>query len=211
LGDDPLAHFLEDVALVADVDSLKDQVDAPVLMTLHAAKGLEFPVVFITGMEEGLLPHARSLEDPEEMAEERRLCYVGITRAKDRVFLSYAFRRSMWGSSDVATPSRFLRDIPQQLISGSASFADVRPREAAALRASTWETPAGARPARSAAAPARDLQFRAGQRVKHAQFGEGIVIESRLDRNDEEVTVAFKKAGIKRLLASFANLQKLPG
>jgi DNA helicase-2/ATP-dependent DNA helicase PcrA len=215
LGDDPLAHFLEDVALVADVDSLKDQVDAPVLMTLHAAKGLEFPIVFITGMEEGLLPHSRSLEDPEEMAEERRLCYVGITRAKDRVFLSYAFRRTMWGSSDVSTPSRFLSDIPKALVSGSASFADVRPREAAAIRASTWETPsgaaAGAKPARSVAAPSRALQFRAGQRVKHAQFGEGIVIESKLDRNDEEVTVAFKKAGIKRLLASFANLQKLPG
>ncbi len=211
LGDDPLAHFLEDVALVADVDSLKDQVDAPVLMTLHAAKGLEFPVVFITGMEEGLLPHSRSLEDPDEMAEERRLCYVGITRAKDRVYLSYAFRRSMWGSSDVATPSRFLSDIPKSLISGSASFADVRPREAAAIRASTWDVPARAAPARPAAAPSRELQFRAGQRVKHAQFGEGIVIESRLDRNDEEVTVAFKKAGIKRLLASFANLQKLPG
>jgi DNA helicase II / ATP-dependent DNA helicase PcrA len=211
LGDDPLAHFLEDVALVADVDSLKDQVDAPVLMTLHAAKGLEFPVVFITGMEEGLLPHSRSLEDPDEMAEERRLCYVGITRAKDCVYLSYAFRRSMWGSSDVATPSRFLNDIPKALISGSASFADVRPREAAALRASTWDAPARAAPARPAAAPSRVLQFRAGQRVQHAQFGEGIVIESRLDRNDEEVTVAFKKAGIKRLLASFANLQKLPG
>ncbi len=213
LGDDPLAHFLEDVALVADVDSLKDQVDAPVLMTLHAAKGLEFPIVFITGMEEGLLPHSRSLEDPEEMAEERRLCYVGITRAKDLVFLSYAFRRSMWGSSDVSTPSRFLSDIPTALISGTGSFAGVKPREAMAVRASTWETPAGAKPARSAAAPApsRELQFRAGQRVKHATFGEGIVIESKLDRNDEEVTVAFKKAGIKRLLASFADLQKLPG
>jgi DNA helicase-2/ATP-dependent DNA helicase PcrA len=211
LGDDPLAHFLEDVALVADVDSLKDQVDAPVLMTLHAAKGLEFPIVFITGMEEGLLPHSRSLEDPEEMAEERRLCYVGITRAKDRVFLSYAFRRTMWGSSDVSTPSRFLSDIPKGLVSGSASFADVRPREAAAIRASTWEMPGGARPARSVPGPSRDLQYRAGQRVKHTTFGEGIVIESRLDRNDEEVTVAFKKAGIKRLLASFANLQKLPG
>ena len=211
LGDDPLAHFLEDVALVADVDTLKDQVDAPVLMTLHAAKGLEFPIVLITGMEEGLLPHSRSLEDPEEMAEERRLCYVGITRAKDRVFLSYAFRRSMWGSSDVSTPSRFLSDIPTQLISGTGSFAGVRPREAMAVRASTWETPAGAKPSRSAPAPARELQFRAGQRVKHAQFGEGIVIESKFDRDDEEVTVAFKKAGIKRLLASFANLQKLPG
>jgi DNA helicase II / ATP-dependent DNA helicase PcrA len=211
LGDDPLAHFLEDVALVADVDSLKDQVDAPVLMTLHAAKGLEFPNVFITGMEEGLLPHSRSLEDPEEMAEERRLCYVGITRAKDRVFLSYAFRRSMWGSSDVSTPSRFLNDIPTTLISGTGSFAGVKPKEAMAIRASTWETPAGIKPTRSAPAPSRELQFRAGQRVQHAQFGEGIVIESKLDRNDEEVTVAFKKAGIKRLLASFANLQKLPG
>ncbi len=211
LGDDPLAHFLEDVALVADVDSLKDQVDAPVLMTLHAAKGLEFPVVFITGMEEGLLPHARSLEDPDEMAEERRLCYVGITRAKDCVFLSYAFRRSMWGSSDVATPSRFLSDIPAQLVSGTGSYAGVTPKQAMAVRASTWETPVGAKPSRSAPAPARELKFRAGQRVQHATFGEGIVIESKLDRNDEEVTVAFKKAGIKRLLASFANLQKLPG
>jgi DNA helicase-2/ATP-dependent DNA helicase PcrA len=180
-------------------------------MTLHAAKGLEFPIVFITGMEEGLLPHSRSLEDPEEMAEERRLCYVGITRAKDRVFLSYAFRRTMWGSSDVSTPSRFLGDIPTALISGAGSFAGVKPREAMAIRASTWETPVGSKPARSATVPSRDLQFRAGQRVKHTTFGEGIVIESRLDRNDEEVTVAFKKAGIKRLLASFANLQKLPG
>ncbi len=211
LKDDPLAHFLEDVALVADVDSLKDQVDAPVLMTLHAEKGLEFPIVFITGMEEGLLPHSRSLEDPEEMAEERRLCYVGITRAKDRVFLSYAFRRSMWGSSDVSTPSRFLNDIPTQLISGTGSFAGVKPREAMAVRASTWETPVGAQPTRSVPAQSRELKFRAGQRVQHATFGEGIVIESKLDRNDEEVTVAFKKAGIKRLLASFANLQKLPG
>jgi DNA helicase II / ATP-dependent DNA helicase PcrA len=193
------------------------------LMTLHAAKGLEFPNVFITGMEEGLLPHSRSLEDPDEMAEERRLCYVGITRAKDRVFLSYAFRRTMWGSSDVATPSRFLSDIPTQLVSGAGSFAGVKPRapggpptsvghgQAMAVRAATWETPVGSKPARSAPAPSRELKFRAGQRVQHATFGEGIVIESRLDRNDEEVTVAFKKAGIKRLLASFANLQKLPG
>ena len=211
LGDDPLAHFLEDVALVADVDSLRDQVDAPVLMTLHAAKGLEFPVVFITGMEEGLLPHSRSLEDPDEMAEERRLCYVGITRAKDRVFLSYAFRRTMWGSSDVATPSRFLSDIPAQLVSGAGSFAGVTPKQAMAVRASTWETPVGAKPNRSAPVASRELKYRAGQRVQHATFGEGIVIESKLDRNDEEVTVAFKGAGIKRLLASFANLQKLPG
>jgi DNA helicase II / ATP-dependent DNA helicase PcrA len=209
VGEDPLAEFLEDVALVADVDSLKDQVDAPTLMTLHSAKGLEFPVVFITGLEEGLLPHSRSLEDPEALEEERRLCYVGITRAKDCVLLTYAFRRTMWGSSDVSTPSRFLSDIPKNLISGALSFAGSKPKEAAAVRASTWD----AKPAtvNRAAAPSRPLQFRAGQRVKHAKFGEGVVIESRVDRDDEEVTIAFEKAGIKRLLVSFANLQKLAG
>jgi len=217
VGDDPLAEFLEDVALVADVDSLADQTDAPVLMTLHAAKGLEFPVVFITGLEDGLLPHSRALEDPDEMAEERRLCYVGITRAKDRVFLTYAFRRTMWGSSDVSIPSRFLNDIPKQLIAGKGSYAGVKPKEAAAIRASVWDAPVSRAetPTRSAPppppAPTRQPAFRAGQRVNHATFGEGVVIETRIERNDEEVTVAFKKAGIKRLLASFANLQKLPG
>lgn len=206
VGDDPLAEFLEDVALVADVDALNGTVDAPVLMTLHSAKGLEFPVVFITGMEDGLLPHSRSLEDPDEMAEERRLCYVGITRAKDRVILTYAFRRSLWGSSDVSTPSRFLNDIPRQLISSTASYAGAKPKAAMIERAATWNLPTVKAPE-----PAHQPAFRAGQRVKHATFGEGVVIETRLERNDEEVTVAFKKAGIKRLLASFANLQKLPG
>jgi len=221
VGDDPLAEFLEDVALVADVDSLKDQVDAPVLMTLHAAKGLEFPVVFITGLEDGLLPHSRALEDPDEMAEERRLCYVGITRAKDNVFLTYAFRRTMWGSSDVSIPSRFLNDIPKQLLSGTGSYAGVKPKEAAAIRASVWDATRESNASRETSTPrsapppppasTRQPAFRAGQRVKHATFGEGVVIETRIERNDEEVTVAFKKAGIKRLLVSFANLQKLPG
>src|SRR5512135_624888 len=201
VGEDPLAEFLEDVSLVADVDALKDQTDAPTLMTLHSAKGLEFPVVFITGLEEGLLPHARSLEDPDQLEEERRLCYVGITRAKEQVLLSYAFRRTMWGSNDVSTPSRFLNDIPKKLIAGTMSFAGTKPIEAAAVRASTWDT--ASNKTRSAE-PAPKLTFRSGQRVKHAKFGEGIVIESKVDRNDEEVTIAFEKAGIKRLLASFA-------
>ncbi len=208
VGEDPLAEFLEDVALVADVDALKDQTDAPTLMTLHSAKGLEFPIVFITGLEEGLLPHARSMEDPDQLEEERRLCYVGITRAKERVLLTYAFRRTMWGSDDVSTPSRFLNDIPKKLLSGSMSFAGSKPKEAAMIRASTWES---ASAKTRSAEPARAMLFRSGQRVKHAKFGDGIVIESKIDRNDEEVTVAFEKAGIKRLLASFANLTKLPG
>ncbi len=205
VGDDPLAEFLEDVALVSDVDSLDEteRVDAPTLMTLHAAKGLEFPVVFITGLEEGILPHARSFDDAEEMEEERRLAYVGVTRAKDRVFLSYAFRRASYGSSEVSTPSRFLGDIPAHLMSGTMSFAGSAPRAAAAQRASTWP----AAPARTA----REPNFQPGQRVSHAKFGEGIVVESRVQGDDEELAVAFEKAGIKRLLASFADLKKLPG
>ncbi|HLF26072.1 MAG TPA: UvrD-helicase domain-containing protein [Anaerolineae bacterium] len=204
VGADPLAEFLEDVALVSDVDALNDaqRVDAPTLMTLHSAKGLEFPVVFITGLEEGVLPHARSLEDPEEMDEERRLAYVGITRAKDRVFLSYAFRRSTYGSSEVNAPSRFLNDIPKNLLSGTMSFAGSTPRAAQAERAATWSPPPR---------PSREPNFRPGQRVSHARFGEGIVVESQAQGVDEELTVAFEKAGIKRLLASFANLKKLPG
>ncbi len=205
VGDDPLAEFLEDVALVSDVDSLDEteRVDAPTLMTLHSAKGLEFPVVFITGLVEGILPHARSMDDPEEMEEERRLAYVGITRAKERVFLSYAFRRAVYGNSEIGAPSRFLNDIPRQLVSGTASFAGGAPRAAAAQRASTWSST----PAR----PSREPSFRAGQRVSHAKFGEGLVVDSQVQGEDEEITVAFEKAGIKRLLASFANLKKLPG
>jgi len=209
VGGDPLAEFLEDVALVSDVDALDDtqRVDAPTLMTLHSAKGLEFPVVFITGVEEGVLPHARSFENPAEMEEERRLAYVGITRAKDRVYLSYAFRRTAYGSSEVNAPSRFLSDIPTSLLSGSMSFAGATPR-AAAQRASTWASaPRASPPAR----PSREPAFRPGQRVKHARFGEGVVVESRVQGDDEELAVAFEKAGIKRLLASFADLRKLPG
>ncbi|HET7089993.1 MAG TPA: UvrD-helicase domain-containing protein [Anaerolineae bacterium] len=210
VGGDPLAEFLEDVALVSDVDSLDDtqRVDAPTLMTLHSAKGLEFPVVFITGLEEGVLPHARSLEDPDEMEEERRLAYVGITRAQDRVYLSYAFRRTAYGSSEVNAPSRFLSDIPTALLSGSMSFAGATPRAAAAQRAATW---ASAQRSSPPARPSREPAFRPGQRVKHARFGEGVVVESRVQGDDEELAVAFEKAGIKRLLASFANLEKLPG
>jgi len=199
--DDPLTEFLEDVSLVSDVDAYDENADAPTLMTLHSAKGLEFPIVMIVGLEEGLLPHSRSLDDPEEMEEERRLCYVGMTRAKKRLFLSYAFRRSTWGDDNVREPSRFLADIPRNLIEGAVPQAG-----SSQARATKWE------PMSPALKPKlRELQFRAGQRVRHAKFGEGVVIESRPDGSDEEVTIAFKKSGVKRVLASFANLEKLPG
>ncbi|MFO7742387.1 MAG: UvrD-helicase domain-containing protein [Anaerolineae bacterium] len=201
-----LTEFLTDVALVSDVDNLGSDVDAPTLLTLHSAKGLEFPVVFITGLEEGLLPHSRSFDEPEEMAEERRLTYVGLTRAEDRLFLSYAFRRTRYGSSEATVPSRFLEDIPTELTAGSWRGArrDVREEE------TTWERPFARR--RSGTVVTLDEapsgpQFQAGQRVVHEAFGEGIVLESRVQGDDEIVTVNFEEGGEKRLMASFAPME----
>lgn len=136
-GDIALSDFLEQVALVAETDNLDHEAQAPTLLTLHAAKGLEFPIVFITGLEEGLLPHSRSMDSEDELAEERRLFYVGLTRARDAVYLSHAFRRTSWGDSSVAVPSRFLADIPEEFIDGQRP--GTRRRESID-RASTWDT-----------------------------------------------------------------------
>jgi DNA helicase II / ATP-dependent DNA helicase PcrA len=194
-----LTEFLADVALVSDVDNLSDDVDAPTLLTLHSAKGLEFPVVFITGLEEGMLPHSRSFDDPDQMAEERRLMYVGLTRAKDRLYLTRAFVRTRYGESDPSAPSRFLDDIPPKLTGGDQRSAL---HHETVRRVTTWQsTPEATRPVKS--------QFRAGQRVQHPVFGEGLVIESRVDKDDEMVTVAFEDVGLKRVMASMANLERL--
>ncbi len=245
-----LAEFLEQVALVSETDNLEDELNAATLLTLHAAKGLEFPVVFLTGLEDGLLPHSRSLDDAEELAEERRLFYVGITRAKDRVYMSHAFRRTFYGDSSVSVPSRFLEDIPEQFMEGQGTA--VR-RQSSKARASSWseggaretgdrqmwrgrrspsstdwgsqydQTSTKPRTAQSLPTPRAEqvsdqvpssvkkaAQFQTGQRVRHARFGEGTVIESKSTGKDEEVTVAFPGEGIKRLVASFANLEVLP-
>jgi len=186
-ADLPLSEFLADVALVSDVDNLTDDVDAPTLLTLHSAKGLEFPVVFITGLEDGLLPHSRSWDDPEELAEERRLLYVGVTRAKDRLYLTYTFRRARYGEYEPNVPSRFLEDIPPHLIEGVR----VRTRRAAET---AWST-AGA----AVSAP----RFAAGDRVIHRTFGEGVVLASVPDGDDEQVTVVFEKVGVKRVMGSY--------
>ena len=116
----PSPRSLRASSLVADVDSMEDRADAITLITLHQAKGLEFPVVFMVGMEEGLLPHSRSVDDPTQLEEERRLCYVGVTRAKERLYLLRAFRRGFRGGSEPGTPSRFLLDIPQELLTAPA-------------------------------------------------------------------------------------------
>ncbi|MFN3928654.1 MAG: ATP-dependent helicase [Thermoflexus sp.] len=190
--EDPLATFLSEAALISDVDTLRDDVDAPILLTLHAAKGLEFEVVFITGLEEGLLPHSRSIDEPAALEEERRLFYVGMTRAKDLLILTYAFRRY----DEIRTPSRFLREIPKELLA-STGLRSKQERKRHALR----ETPVS---------PPPSLRFRPGTRVYHPRFGEGVVVESRSIGSDEEVVVMFEETGLKRLLASFASLEVLP-
>jgi DNA helicase-2/ATP-dependent DNA helicase PcrA len=190
-----LSAFLEEVALVSDVDELNEKVDAVTLITLHQAKGLEFPVVFIVGMEEGVLPHFKSLPDAEQMEEERRLCYVGITRAKEKVYLVYTLRRSLMGSSAHNPPSRFLKDIPLDLLTSP----NAQPAETAK---------------RSKHPPAESLPsgpaLKAGEHVNHAMFGEGIVVSCTPSGGDHEVTIAFKgEAGIKKLLLSLAPLEKV--
>jgi DNA helicase-2/ATP-dependent DNA helicase PcrA len=212
-----LTTFLEEVALVSDVDNLDAQVDAPTLLTLHAAKGLEFPTVFIVGMEEGLFPHSRSMDEPEQMEEERRLAYVGVTRAKDRLYLVHTFRRTLYGESEIREPSRFLRDIPANLIKGQ--------KRAPAPRQTTLDIGAGRFLGRRTLAPSPSrvatstspppqraaLIFQTGDQVRHQVFGDGIVIESRPAGDDEQVTVAFAGVGLKRLMSSMAPLEKLEG
>ncbi len=196
---DGLAAFLEGVTLVSDVDGLDETVAAVTLITLHQAKGLEFPVVFIVGMEDGILPHFRSFDDPAQMEEERRLCYVGITRAEQRVYLVRAFRRSLMGSSTVNKPSRFLEDIPRDLISGGGLWSGDESQIAKTMY--SWNKP----PAPSVAS----LELKTGDHVCHAQFGEGVVVNCQLVTDDSEVVVAFDGAGIKKLLLSLANLEKV--
>jgi len=160
------------------------------------AKGLEFDTVFIIGLEEGILPHSRSLEEPDEMEEERRLCYVGMTRAKQRLYLVHTFRRARFGIQGVCEPSRFLRDIPARLVQGLG-------RAPARLKDET-------RPESVLRTSSREHAFAPGDKVRHAQFGDGVVVSSQRRSGDEEVTVAFAgKAGIKRLLASMAGLKRL--
>ncbi|MBA7666650.1 ATP-dependent DNA helicase PcrA [subsurface metagenome] len=195
---DGLTAFLEGVTLVSDVDGLDESVGGVTLITLHQAKGLEFPVVFIVGMEEGILPHFKSFDDPAQMEEERRLCYVGITRAKQRVYLVRAFRRSLRGSSTVNKPSRFLEDIPQHLITGGGLW----PGEDSQVTASVYSWN------KASALRVITPELKAGDHVRHTQFGEGVVVSCQPVKDDKEIVVAFNGA-VKKLLLSLAKLEKV--
>jgi len=198
--EEALAAFLEKVSLVSDIDELDEKADAVTLITLHQAKGLEFPAVFIVGLEEGILPHRRSFDDPEEMEEERRLCYVGITRAKKRLFLLRSYRRSLFGGSTANPPSRFLQDISPHLIS---------PRGLWEESPTPVASPDFNRDSQPSPRPLSTLTLRVGDHVRHSKFGPGIVMNCLPTRDDQELTVAFEEAGVKKLLASLAPLEKI--
>ncbi len=194
-----LDEFLENVALVADQDTIKENINAPTLLTLHAAKGLEFGAVFIVGLDDGILPHSRSFDEPEEMEEERRLFYVGITRAKDRLYLVRAVQRGGRGYAEETYPSRFLDDIP----AGSArrAIAD-RPAQPRAPQALWTASPR----ARHGLLPSWKANSAPGCASVIPLWGEGIVLDSKMQDDDEIVDVVFESVGIKRLAASLANL-----
>jgi DNA helicase-2/ATP-dependent DNA helicase PcrA len=205
-----LADFLTAVSLVADTDEVDQDDSSVTLMTLHTAKGLEYPVVFITGMEEGVFPHLRSLGEPEELEEERRLCYVGVTRARERLYLSYAWCRSLWGETLYNPPSRFVSEIPDDLVrtSGAQFRADRRSREEtrqelveAALRRGKAGMPVHGTGAEA-------LGLRAGDAVVHARYGEGVVIEAGGEGADAEATIRFPGAGEKRFSLHLTPLKR---
>lgn len=215
-----LENFLAHVALVSDIDDTELGEDAITLMTLHSSKGLEFPVVFLVGMEEGLFPHARTLMDETEIEEERRLCYVGITRAKEKLFLSSTKMRTIYGNTVTYPPSRFLQEIPARLVktikrqerfSALENFKQVSEKYSTRPQkpASTFNPHSFMPQKTAAAAGGTGTRFNTGDRVSHSKWGEGMVVSVKDSPDGQEVKVAFAGAGVRSLLTKYAVLKKL--
>jgi ATP-dependent DNA helicase UvrD/PcrA len=197
--DGSLAEFLEQVSLVSEQDEYDEESGSVTLMTLHNAKGLEFPVVFIIGLEDGVFPHYRSMGDPAHLEEERRLMYVGVTRARERLYMTYAWSRTLFGSTSYSPPSRFLGEIPTEL---------VRALEEGELVVA--DGGASVSPIRAAVEGRREIpQISAGDTVLHDKWGEGVVLTVDGSGTDAEATVRFEDAGEKRLLVAYAPLRKV--
>jgi DNA helicase-2/ATP-dependent DNA helicase PcrA len=197
--------FLEAISLVTDADESDPEQSTATLMTLHSAKGLEFPVVFLIGLEDGVFPHVRSLGDPDELEEERRLCYVGLTRAEERLYLCHAWSRMMFGATDYRPPSRFLEEIPAELIEATG---EERGR-GAGLGAHRDAVVASALRGASGARGAEELGLRVGDDVRHEKFGEGVIVDLNGSGDKAEARVRFRDVGEKTLLLSWAPLQKV--
>ena len=206
-----LVEFLENVALVADADSIPEGEDhggVVTLMTLHTAKGLEFPTVFLTGMEEGIFPHSRSLGEARELEEERRLAYVGITRARQRLYLSRSLTRSSWGSPAANPQSRFLDEIPEHNLTWEREAPSMF-SPSSNFGATTWSGPDSSLRLGSKSVSANTISLNAGDRVTHEKFGMGTVIESGGSGDRADATIDFGASGVKRLLLRYAPVEKL--
>ncbi len=200
-----ILSFLEDIALVSDQDTLDPNLEVPTLLTLHAAKGLEFKQVMIIGMNEGLLPHQRSFDEPEAMEEERRLLYVGITRAKDRLYLFHSLNRYSYGYMEPLESSRYYRDIPPELRAenGSPIIRTTSASSADSVRPWKEIQKESNRPAN------QEIQYHPGEKVDHPKWGQGLVLNSILQDDDEIVDIFFEGVGKKKLIASLADLKKI--
>jgi DNA helicase-2/ATP-dependent DNA helicase PcrA len=219
---DTVDEFLEQISLVTDVDSLDDDDSAVILMTLHAAKGLEFPVVVIIGMEDGVFPHMRSMTDPDEMEEERRLAYVGITRARNRLYLTNAWSRMLFGQSNYNPPSRFLEEVPSALVADAPGSRDNRRSGSYGSRGGsrTGATASGfggrnrlvdtaLKPRGPVPSGAGGLDLRIGDDVVHKKWGDGVILGVDGTGDKTEVVVNFSSVGQKTLLLAWAPLEKV--
>jgi len=200
-----LSGFLEDVSLVADSDQIPDGADhggVVTMMTLHTAKGLEFPTVFLTGMEEGIFPHSRTLGERSEIEEERRLAYVGVTRARKRLYLSRSEYRSSWGAPTYNPPSRFLAEIPETVISWNTTNSQLAPRAGATKSF-------GPPPRATGKKVETTIVLEVGDRVSHDTFGLGKVLAVNGSGERAEATIDFGSSGEKRLLLRYAPVERL--
>ena len=230
-AENSLAEFLESITLSSDIDGMEDSENSVTLMTLHSAKGLEFPVVFLSGMEEGLFPSYKSIGEQRELEEERRLCYVGITRAKEYLFLTCAKQRTIFGSTTFNRISRFIEEIPIELVEGADDLINNKnvkedsewkygnsmvrssvlhnsntPRKQAEFAFRTAESFLN----NVAVKKTADIdleQYKEGQTIYHKKFGEGIITEIAPEGDDLKLDINFEKVGHKRLMAKYANLE----
>ena len=214
---DNVSDFLELVSLVSDTDEMADD-SMLTLMTLHSSKGLEYPVVFLIGMEEGIFPHIRSITEPDELEEERRLAYVGITRAQHRLYLTHAWTRNVHGTSIYNAPSRFLEEIPEELIDDRGSsrtpyrqygYGRETEREARTFSGREWAVDAALAARTPVEADPSPVHLVVGDDVNHTTFGLGVVTDVKGTGGDAEITVNFTTAGSKVLMASYARLEKV--
>ena len=226
-AENTLGDFLDSITLSSDIDQVEDEEDSVTLMTLHSAKGLEFPVVFLVGMEEGVFPSYRSIGEQKELEEERRLCYVGITRAERFLFLTCAKKRTIFGSTTCNKVSRFVEEIPKEMLKGSEDLKNGRKKDFEGLfagsniRSYKSEQMSSKKPEYSFRSAESFLQtlattddvdidlskFKIGQTVYHKKFGEGIINDIEQEENDLKLDINFEKVGHKRLMAKYAGLE----